>query len=48
VFELTFTPEEVALRAELRAWLAAHLSSGPMPEDETSAAFRCAEKERHP
>jgi alkylation response protein AidB-like acyl-CoA dehydrogenase len=34
VFELTHTPEEEAFRAELRAWLASHLPSGPVPEDE--------------
>ena len=34
MFELSYTPEEEAFRAELRAWLASHLPAGALPDDE--------------
>lgn len=34
MFERAYTPAEEAFRAELRAWLAAHLPRQPVPEDE--------------
>jgi alkylation response protein AidB-like acyl-CoA dehydrogenase len=34
VFQVDYTPEEEAFRAELRAWLAAHVPSGRVPDDE--------------
>src|SRR5262249_35688551 len=34
VFELTYTPEEEAFRAELRAWLRTNVPGEPPPEDE--------------
>jgi len=34
MFELEFTPEEEAFRAELRTWLDANVPRDPMPEDE--------------
>src|SRR4029077_11064687 len=35
MFDLGYTAEEEAFRAALRSWLAAHVPSGPPPEDET-------------
>ncbi|MER5715947.1 acyl-CoA dehydrogenase family protein [Streptomyces sp. NPDC002132] len=37
--DLAFTPEEEALRAGARAWLAAHVPSSPLPSLETEAGF---------
>jgi alkylation response protein AidB-like acyl-CoA dehydrogenase len=34
MFALSYTPEEDAFRAELRAWLAANLPADPVPDDE--------------
>src|SRR2546427_12849453 len=34
MFGLAYTPAEEAFRAELRAWLEAHLPRAPAPEDE--------------
>jgi alkylation response protein AidB-like acyl-CoA dehydrogenase len=34
MFELSYTAEEEAFRAELRAWLADHLPTGALPDDE--------------
>ena len=34
MFEQSYTPEEQAFRAELRAWLAANLPTEPVPDDE--------------
>ncbi len=34
MFDLGYTAEEEAFRAALRSWLAAHVPSGPPPEDE--------------
>jgi alkylation response protein AidB-like acyl-CoA dehydrogenase len=43
MFELSFTPEQEAFRAELRAWLVAHVPPGPLPEgDEERRRFQRA------
>ena len=38
--DLTLSPDELAFRAEARAWLAAHVPTTPLPSMDTEAGFR--------
>ncbi len=45
--DLSYTPEQDAFRAEVRAWLAAHVPAQPLPSFDTRAGFEAHRRWEH-